>query len=251
MQFVTDVYPNRVAIFCDYKKSLDKSRQLNNTLNMPETAQIDRKNIDSGQITDLNLTIANMKMSGMRNIDISREMGISNSAVCQHLKRFKDLVSIDGEKNTDPINNHRVRLQRNFKKIEQVYDHVFKPGSKRGTKLEKDYRPGWNNDHERLKLAVSTGLTLDKGLGVLVEHSEGTQTINYEDKRQQVIVNLGLAEQFGASIPQEIRAEIVDNSGETGDKQRDNDGQAVVPDSDVKNVSRADKSTPPDIPPAT
>lgn len=227
---------------------------------MPETSEIMQNpkfNRPDSIITDLNMVYLLETTKGKTQAQVAKEFGVTPAAVSLGIKRVKELTAlkIKGEI-SDPINNHRARLINKLRKHERVYDHALKPG--KADIKDKDGRvikpgdPGWKTDFRRLDLAVKTSLTLDKGLGVLVERSETPTTINYEDKRQQVIVNLGLAEQFGASIPQEIKAEIVENSGETSDKQRDSDTQAVVSDDDVKNVSRADqpdKLGQPDIPP--
>ena len=203
---------------------------------MQETAQIDRKNIDSGQITDLNIVIANMKMSGKRNVDIAREMGISNSAVCQHLKRFKDLVSIDGEIDTNAINNSRVRLINRLEKAEKVIDYALKP---------KTYK----KSPTFLGIAANTSVSMFKGLHVFTEKTENVTKIDvFTQQREDQQARIQAAKQFGLDPGKElpaIEAQTVENSVQTGCKQ----AQAVVPDDSPMNVPRADKSGQPDISP--
>lgn len=171
-----------------------------------KSTDIDRKNINTGLITDLNIVVANMKMSGMSNPEIAEELGVSSSAISQHLKRFKDLVSIDEkDKSLDPINNERARLAKKFNKINRVSDHILKAGSK-ATETKKEI-PGWKTDFQRLKLAKDLGIDILKGSGVLRERTE-TPPESLEEKRLTVVHKLELAQQYGVEIPQDITADV-------------------------------------------
>ena len=114
-------------------------------------------------------------------------------------------------------------LQRNFQKIEEVYTHVFKPGSKtkrldENGKPNADHKPGWKNNLERLKLAVSTGLTLDKGLGVLVDKSENVTKVDvFTQQREDQQARIQAAKQFGLDPGKEIKQ--VENSASIDSKE--------------------------------
>lgn len=197
---------------------------------MQETVQKPSKNIDSGQITDLNLVIANMKMSGMTGREIAKDLNISDAAVSQHLKRFRNLIEIDG---ADAINDSRGRLTQRLNKFEKVIDYAVKP---------KQYR----KSPTYLGIAKDVSLNLLKGLGVLVEKTENVTKIDvYAQQREDQQARIQAAKQFGLDVSKElpvVEVEVVENSGETSGKQ----GQAVVSDADTGNVSRETKSSIPD-----
>lgn len=219
------------------KISLDKSQDLNNTLNMSETTEITQNpkfNRPDSIITDLNMVYLLETAKGKTQAQVAKEFGVTPSAVSLGIKRVRELTALKTKGEiSDPLNNHRARLIKKLRKTERVYDHALKPG--KPALDDKPYEPGWKTEFRRLDLAVKTGLALDKGLGVLVDRSEAPQVINYEDKRIQVVQKLQLADQFGAAVPEPVRAEIVDNSGETSGKEN---SQAVVLDDSPINVSR-------------
>lgn len=191
---------------------------------MPEIIEKPSNNINTGQITDLNLVIANMKMSGMTGREIAEEMQISEAAVSQHLKRFKKLVTLNGELNTDPINNSRVRLTQRLANTESVLNYTLRP---------KVYR----KSATYLGIAKDVSLNILKGLGVLVDKSEQATNINiYAQQREDQNNRIQAAKQFGLDPGKEIKqAEI---SAPIDVKDVDSDAQPVVPDDSPINVPR-------------
>lgn len=159
-------------------------------------------------ITDLNMTIAQMKMSGMTKTQIANKLGLTLPDILYHLKRVDTLMELSRKGDIgDPVNSHRARLQENFKRIEDVYEHILMPG--RHETPKRKAVDGWKTNHERLKLAQTTAIQLDKGLGVLVDRTE-QKIESFEEKRLTVVNRLELAAQYGAEIPQAIQAEYVD-----------------------------------------
>ena len=219
------------------KISLDKSNRLNNTLNMQETAQIEPKNGRKPTITDLNLSIMLMKAEGKRNVDIARELEITESAVSQHISKLKALVNLKADGTIDdPINASRVRLIDRLKKGEKVVDYAL---AKKQYKRSSGY----------LNIAKDFTLSMFKGLGVLVEKTENVTKIDvYAQQREDQQARIQAAKQFGLDVSKElptVEVEQIENSVQTSGKQ----GQDVMPDDSPMNVSRAGKSGQPDIPP--
>ena len=205
---------------------------------MHESAQKPSYQMDKGKITDLNLVIANMKMSGMTGREIAKDLNISDAAVSQHLKRFRNLVEVDAD---GAINDSRTRLTQRLNKFEKVIDYAVRP---------KQYR----KSATYLGIAKDVSLNLLKGLGVLVERTEQVTEINLlAQQREDVQARIQAAKQFGLDVSKElptVQVKVVENSGETADKQRDSDTQAVVPDDSPVDVSR-ETSAQPDILPTT
>jgi len=169
-------------------------------VNEPKQTKKNNKTPDP-VITDLNMTVAQLKMSGLNNTQIAKRLGLGLPAITYHLQRFNNLINLNKSGDIDdPVNSHRARLQANFKKHEQVYREILKPGSK------KKGTDGWKTNHERLKLAKDTAIALDKGLGVLRERTEH-KVESFEAKRLTVVNRLELAQQYGADIPEAIQAD--------------------------------------------
>lgn len=219
---------------------LDKSNQLNNTLNMPETAQKQSKAYPDPIITDLNMAYALEVMKGKTQAQVAKEFGVTPAAVSLGIKRVRELTGLKGKGEiADPVNSHRARLIKRLRKTEKVYDEALKSG-----KVVKDGKiiQGWKTDFRRLDLAVKTSLALDKGLGVLVERTEHTAPIDaLQQQREDMDRRVQAAKQFGLNVKNELPTVQVEVS---------NDVQAVEPDSNDKHVSR-ETSAPPDITPTT
>lgn len=208
---------------------------LENALEMPKIQLDNRCN---KTLSPKSLEIKRLSENGLNTIQIASKLCMTHQGVAYHLKQYDNhLAKMTG--NTDLETLQRDKLTARLPKTLKVFDKVLKLG------LENDA------SFNHLKLANDTSLKLNTGLNVLSDSSETPQVINYEDKRIQVIAKLDLADQFGAAVSEPIRAEIVENSDQTGDKQRDSDSQAVVSDDSPMNVSRADKSGQPDIPSTT
>lgn len=151
-------------------------------------------------VTDLNLTIATMKMSGKRNFQIAKELGISDSAVCQHLNRVKDLVNMkaNGEI-ADPINNQRARLLKRLRKTDTVIGKAL-----------RDY-----GKSDRLSVnASNVAIAVNKGLGVLVDKTEVSGQVDLlAQRRDDMRARLDACRQFGLNPADELKAveaEVVD-----------------------------------------
>lgn len=175
------------------------------------------QNMPERTVTELNMMVLMSLAEGKTQVEVAKEFKVTPSAINQQIKKVQKLIALNsGGELVDCVNGHRLRLQKNFKRIEDVYSFILKPGSK------KTGTDGWKTNHERLKLAQNTAIQLDKGLGVLRERTE-TPPESFEDKRLTVVHKLELATQYGAEIPQEIQAdyEIMgdkqDEKVETGD----------------------------------
>lgn len=195
---------------------------------MAEIAQKESKNINSGQITDLNLVIANMKMSGMTGREIAKELNISDAAVSQHLKRFRNLIEVDG---ASAINDSRARLTQRLVNGERVLDYALRPKT-------------FKKSATYLGIAKDFTLSMFKGLGVLVDRTENVTKIDvYAQQREDQQARIEAAKQFGLNPDKElptVEVQKLDNGVQTGSKQAQDVEQ---PDSPV-NVERETSSQP-------
>lgn len=184
------------------------------------------KNGHDPVITDLNMTIATMKMSGMRNCDIAIELGVTGSAVAQHLKRVTDLVSLSADgKINDPINDQRARLTKRLRKTDTI---IGKALNYKDKTVAVD-QPGHNN----LKLATDTALAINKGLHVLTDKQEHTVKVDpLADQRDKMQARLEAAQQFGMEI--EAECEIMPDDGHDTNK----------PEISTKQPANADTASP-------
>lgn len=158
---------------------------------MPKPAKNGRDPI----ITDLNLTIATMKMSGKRNVDIARELGVTESAISQQLSKVKSLVNLkaNGEIE-DPINNHRARLMQRLKKGEKVIDYTLRPKT-------------FKKNHQQLAIANTMTIAMYKGLGVLVDKTEVSGQVDLlAQRRDDMRARLDACRQFGLNPADELPA---------------------------------------------
>jgi hypothetical protein len=136
-----------------------------------------------------------MKMSGKRNFQIAKELRISDSAVCQHLNRVKDLgnMKANGEIE-DPINNHRARLINRLKKGEKVIDYTLRPKT-------------FKKNHQHLAIANNTTIAMYKGLGVLVDKTEVSGQVDLlAQRRDDMRARLDACRQFGLNPANELKA---------------------------------------------
>lgn len=141
-----------------------------------------------------------LRLEGLTVIEIAEEMGVARRTAYLYLKIAKrdiksgKLTSVQirelGQL-SDPINLQRKRLTRRLRKTDEVI----------GQALE-DYKNEPQN-------ATRTALTVNKGLGVLKEETL-SKSVTFEEKRLIISAQLGLAEQYGAKIPEEIKADIVE-----------------------------------------
>ena len=153
-----------------------------------------------------------LNLEGLTVKEIAEEMGVARRTAYLYLKiarrdiKSGKLTSVQirelGQL-SDPINLQRKRLTRRLRKTDEVI----------GMALE-DY----GKDKDYARIAAKIAIDLNRGTGVLQEEIKSTK-ITFEEKRLIVSAQLGLVEQYGGTVPQEIKAEIVkdDVSRETKD----------------------------------
>jgi hypothetical protein len=155
------------------------------------------------------------------------------------LKRIRNSTELSHNE----INDQRSRLKKRLKATDRVIAEVLKPGKvvkdNDGNEVEQ---PGYKTDFRRLKLAADIAVDINKGLGVLRESPE-TGKESTEDKRQIVIKQLNIANQYGGAIPTEIKTdyEIIDDNGPDVKDTEHIDAHAGAP-VDVKDMPGMDVS---------
>jgi DNA integrity scanning protein DisA with diadenylate cyclase activity len=143
-----------------------------------------------------------MRLEGLTVPEIAEEMGVARRTAYLYIKIAKrdiksgKLTSVQirelGQL-ADPINLQRKRLTRRLRKSDEVI----------GMSME-DY----HKDDKYARNATKTALAINKGLGVLQEETV-VKKFSFEEKRLLISAQLGLVEQYGGSVSQEIKAEIV------------------------------------------
>lgn len=170
-------------------------------------------------VTDLNMTIGNMIISGMSKAQVARELGITSATVSHHVKRLRTLTesSMRGEID-DPVNNQRARLINRLKATDRVIGYALRPGI---FKRSIDY----------LKVAKDVAIAVNKGLGVLVDKTEVSGQVDLlAQRRDDMRTRLDACRQFGlnpadelpaimAVVEPEVEPDKVDVSRETVVKQ--------------------------------
>ena len=147
-----------------------------------------------------------MKLSieGLNVIEIAEEMGVARRTAYLYLKiakrdiRSGKLTSVQiralGQL-SDPINLQRKRLTKRLRKSDEVIGMAMESFSIAEPALAR--------------VATKAALDINKGLGVLKEETL-SKSVTFEEKRLIVSAQLGLAEQYGAVVPKEIKAEVVE-----------------------------------------
>lgn len=154
-------------------------------------------------VTDLNMTIGNMIISGMSKAQVARELGITSATVSHHVKRLRTLTesSMRGEID-DPVNNQRARLINRLKATDRVIGYALRPGI---FKRSIDY----------LKVAKDVAIAVNKGLGVLVDKTEVSGQVDLlAQRRDDMRARLDACRQFGLNPVDElpaIMAEVVED----------------------------------------
>ena len=189
------------------------------------------------------------KETGSRNLDaiyrnfgdINRkinELKIENIRSNLHYQKLVEhvntgIIQFDDNGNVDLINDHKARIHKNYKRIEQVYKHVLIPGSK-ATEAKKE-TTGWKTDFQRLKLAKDLAVDIDKGTGVFSEHQKVSGKVEIlADKRSQMQARLEASRQFG--IVEHGDVEVIEDGSDNVNK----------PQIEAKQGKNTDTASPPD-----
>lgn len=134
--------------------------------------------------------------------EIAEEMGVARRTAYLYLQiakrdiRSGKLSSVQirelGQL-SDPINLQRKRLTKRLRKSDEVIGQAMDSFSTAEPALAQ--------------VATRAALAVNKGLGVLKEETI-SKSVTFEEKRLIISAQLGLAEQYGAKIPKEIKAEV-------------------------------------------
>lgn len=150
-------------------------------------------------ITDLNMTVANLKIQGLSNKTIGQQLGMALSDVNYHLKRVSMLTQskANGEI-VDPINNHRARLMKRLEKGEKVIDYTLKPKT-------------FKKNHQQLAIANTMTIAMYKGLGVLVDKTEVSGQVDLlAQRRDDMRARIDAMRQFGLNPADELPAIVAE-----------------------------------------
>lgn len=215
---------SRPLYLVNRKILLDKSDQLNNTLNMPETAQKSSNKHPDPIITDLNMAYVMELAKGKTQTQVAKEFGVSVSAVCQQVKKVNNLLKLKANGDIeDPVNASRARLMQKLESGEKVIDYALKP---------KQYK----KSPAYLTIAKDFTLNMFRGLHVFTEKTENVTKIDvYAQQREDQQARIQAAKQFGLDASKElpvVEVKVVDNCAQTEDK--DNDKLQVREPSKVK-----------------
>lgn len=144
-----------------------------------------------------------MKLEGLTVPEIAEEMGVARRTAYLYIKIAKrdiksgKLTSVQirelGQL-ADPINLQRKRLTKRLRESDRVIGMAMDSFTTGEPALAAN--------------ATRAALAINKGLGVLKEETV-SKSITFEEKRLLISAQLGLVEQYGGTVPQEIKAEIV------------------------------------------
>ena len=150
-----------------------------------------------------------LRCEGLTAKEIALEMGVAIRTVYLYLQIGKKAIK-SGELTDSqvmelgqisvPVDVQRKRLLGRLRKSDEVIGQAMDDYG-----INKDYAVN----------ATRTALKLNAGLGVLKEETV-SKSVTFEEKRLIISAQLGLAEQYGAEVPKEIKAEIVEEIGGAG-----------------------------------
>lgn len=197
--------------FANMKILLDKSSQLNNTLNMTETAQKPLNKHPDPIITDLNMAYVMELAKGKTQTQVAKEFGVSVSAVCQQVKKVNNLLKLKANGDIeDPVNASRARLMQKLESGEKVIDYALKP---------KQYK----RSPTYLGIAKDFTLNMFRGLHIFTEKTENVTKIDvYAQQREDQQARIQAAKQFGLDVSKElpvVEIKVVENDAQTEEKQ--------------------------------
>lgn len=141
---------------------------------------------------------------GLKVDEIAEEMDVARRTAYLYLKLGKQALK-RGEFTDDQVMElgqisdakgvQRRRLMKRLRKSDEVIGQAMDSFSTKEPALAQ--------------VATRAALALNKGLGILQEETI-SKSVTFEEKRLIISAQLGLAEQYGAKVPKEIKAEIVE-----------------------------------------